>query len=217
MDVSNLSGTDAVASLVWWEGGSLRRQRYRRFRIRRAGGPDDFAMLGEAVGRLAARVDAGSWKAPDVLLLDGGLGHLAAGQAALGAAAWGPALLLAIAKPNERRGTDAVFARGRPAPLPLPPDAPVLRLLQRVRDEAHRFALAYHRLLRSRRLRGGVLEGVPGLGPARRAALLRRFGGLDGVRKATREELAGVVPAPVVAALIAALRPDQPAPGPRER
>jgi excinuclease ABC subunit C len=213
MDVSNISGTDAVASLVWWEGGAPRRQRYRRFRIRRSGPPDDYGMLAEAVGRLAARVAAGSWQAPDVLLLDGGRGHLAAGAAALDAGAWRPRLLLAIAKPSERRGTDAVFARGRAAALPFAPDAPVLRLLQRTRDEAHRFAIAYHRLLRSRRLRGGVLEGVPGLGPARRKALLLRFGGLAGVRAATREELAGTVPAAVAAALYASLHPDEPVPG----
>ena len=179
LDASNLSGTDAVVSLVWWEGGALRRQRYRRFKIRRTGGPDDFAMLAEAVGRLAARVGSGSWTGPDVVLLDGGRGQLSAAAAALAGAPWQPRLLLAIAKPNERRGTDAVFTAGAGAPLALPAGTPVLLLLQRVRDEAHRFAVAYHRSLRSKRLLAGPADGHTGtrggapVAPARR---VRRSG-----------------------------------------
>jgi excinuclease ABC subunit C len=211
LDVSNLSGTDAVASLVWWEGGALRRQRYRRFRIRRGGGPDDFAMLAEAVGRLAGRVGTGSWTGPDVVLLDGGRGQLSAGDAVLADAPWRPRLLLAIAKPNERRGTDAVFAAGRGGALPLPAGHPVLRLLMRVRDEAHRFAVAYHRVVRSKRLLAGPLAGIPGLGPARQTRLLEACGGLAGVRGATREQLAAIVPPAVAAAVHAALHPDDPA------
>jgi excinuclease ABC subunit C len=212
MDVSNISGTDAVASLVWWESGALRRQRYRRFRIRRGGAPDDFASLGEVVARLARRVSSGAWAGPDVLLLDGGRGQLAAGEAALRGGAWRPALLLAIAKPSERRGTDAVFAAGRPAPLPLEAGTPVLHLLQRARDEAHRFAVAYHRSLRTRRLLKGPLEGIPGLGPARRALLLRTFGGAAGVRAAGLAALEAAVGARVAASVRAALHPEE-APG----
>ncbi len=212
LDVSNLSGTDAVASLVWWEGGALRRQRYRRFRIRR-GGPDDFAMLAEALGRLAARVGSGSWAGPDAVLLDGGRGQLSAGEAVLAASSWRPPLLLAIAKPNERRGTDAVFLCGRAEPLPLAAGHPVLLLLQRVRDEAHRFAVSYHRQLRSRRLLSGPLDGVPGLGPRRRERLLTRFGGVSGVRAASRDELRAALPAAVAAAVFAALHPEDPGEG----
>jgi len=210
LDVSNLSGTDAVASLVWWDGGALRRQRYRRFRIRRGGAPDDFAMLAEAVGRLAARVDAGSWTGPDVVLLDGGRGQLSAGEGALAGASWRPRLLLAIAKPSEKRGTDAVFVAGRAAPLPLAAGNPALALLQRVRDEAHRFAVAYHRSLRSRRLLAGPLNGIPGLGPARRARLLEACGGFAGVRAASREDLRRLLPARTAAAVHAVLHPEEP-------
>ena len=182
--MSNLSGTDAVVFtlLVWWEGGALRRQRYRHFRIRRGGGPDDFAMLAEAVGRLAARVGLG---------ILGGSGRGAAGRGARATHRGGPLpwtgrrgqphLLLAIAKPNERRGADADFV-GRGAALPLPAGAPVLLLLQRVRDEAHRFAVAYHRSLRSKRLLSGPLVGIRGLGPVRQQRLLSVFGGLVGVK-----------------------------------
>ena len=213
LDASNLSGTDAVVSLVWWEGGALRRQRYRRFKIRRSGGPDDFAMLAEAVGRLATRVSSGSWTGPDVVLLDGGRGQLSAAAAALSGSAWQPRLLLAIAKPNERRGTDAVFSAGAGAPLALPAGTPVLLLLQRVRDEAHRFAVAYHRSLRSKRLLAGPLTGIPGLGPARQSRLLAVFGGLAGVRSASRSDLERAVPAAVAATVYAALHPEDPAAG----
>jgi excinuclease ABC subunit C len=213
LDASNLSGTDAVVSLVWWEGGALRRQRYRRFRIRRSGGPDDFAMLAEAVGRLAARAGSGSWTGPDVVLLDGGRGQLSAAEAALDGAPWQPRLLLAIAKPNEKRGTDAVFVAGGGPPLSLTAGAPVLLLLQRVRDEAHRFAVAYHRALRSKRLLAGPLAGIPGLGAARQSRLLTEFGGLAGVRSASRSDLGRVLPAKVAATVHAALHPEDPAAG----
>jgi excinuclease ABC subunit C len=217
LDVSNLSGTDAVASLVWWEGGALRRHRYRRFRIRRGGAPDDFAMLAEALGRLAARVAAGSWTAPDAVLLDGGRGQLSAGEGAIAGSAWRPRLLMAIAKPSEKRGTDAVFAAGRVSPLPLAAGNPALALLQRVRDEAHRFAVAYHRSLRAKRLLAGPLSGIPGLGPARQARLLEACGGLGGVRAASPEELGRLLPAKIAAALHAALHPEDPGGGAQAR
>jgi excinuclease ABC subunit C len=210
LDASNLSGTDAVASLVWREGGALRRQRYRRFRIRRVGAPDDFAMLAEAVTRLAGRVASGSWTGPDAVLLDGGRGQLSAAAAALDAAAWRPRLLLAIAKPSEKRGTDAVFTAGRGEPLPLAAGTPTLALLQRVRDEAHRFAVSYHRAVRSKRLLAGPLSGIPGLGPARRSRLLDACGGVAGVRAASLSELERLLPARTAAAVHAALHPEDP-------
>jgi excinuclease ABC subunit C len=145
------------------------------------------------------------------VLLDGGQGQLSAVEAALGGAPWLPRLLLAIAKPNEKRGTDAVFVAGGGL-LPLAAGAPVLMLLQRVRDEAHRFAVAYHRTLRARRLLDGPLAGVPGLGPSRRARLLAAFGGLRAVRAAPLAELERILPARVAAAVRAALHPGEPGP-----
>ena len=168
---------------------------------------------GQTTLDLAARVGSGSWSGPEVVLLDGGRGQLSAAAGALDGGPWRPRLLMAIAKPNERRGTDAVFSDGRAEPLPLAAGAPVLLLLQRVRDEAHRFAVAYHRVLRSKRLLAGPLEGIPGLGKARQKRLLAAFGDLAGVKSAGVSELAGVVPAAVAAAVHAALHPDDPAAG----
>jgi excinuclease ABC subunit C len=148
-----------------------------------------------------------------VVLLDGGRGQLSAAAAALSGAPWQPRLLLAIAKPNERRGTDAVFSAGVGAPLALPAATPVLLLLQRVRDEAHRFAVAYHRSLRSKRLLAGPLTGIPGLGAARQSRLLAVFGGLAGLRSASRSDLERAVPAAVAATLYTALHPEDPAGG----
>ena len=146
-------------------------RRARRFRHARRGrgaacGPGEFGIL-DGSGRGAARRRAGATLRR---------------AAALSGAPWQPRLLLAIAKPNERRGTDAVFIAGAGAPLALPAGTPVLLLLQRVRDEAHRFAVAYHRSLRSKRLFAGPLAGIPGLGAARQSRLLTVFGGLAGVR-----------------------------------
>ena len=110
MDVSAIAGTDPVASLVWWERGGFVKERYRRFRLSPVPSSDDFAMMGEAVARMGRRVAQGEWQSPDVLMLDGGRGHLAAGMRALGAARWSPALLASIAKPGEARD---VFDVGR--------------------------------------------------------------------------------------------------------
>lgn len=192
VDVSSLSGSDAVASLVWWEGGRFVKKRYRRFRMRTAPAADDSAMIAEAVGRLAARVSEGQWEAPDVLLLDGGRGQLSSGRKALRKVPWRPLLLAAIAKPRENRRSDAVYIEGSPAPLGLGEDSRPLKLLQQIRDEAHRFALTYHRSLRQRRNRRSVLDAVPGLGPERRKKLLRTFGSVKILQGATLEEISAV-------------------------
>jgi len=192
MDVSNLAGTDTTASLVWWEEGRFRKSRYRRFKIREARRGDDYAAMSEAVRRLVKRVDRGDWPGPDVLLLDGGRGHLATVRDLFSGSGWKPAVILAIAKGGGRSGEDAVYAGSRGSLLDLKSESPVLHLLQSARDEAHRFAVTHHRVLRKARSRRSSLDEVPGIGPARRRLLLTRFGSLKALRDAAREELLAV-------------------------
>jgi excinuclease ABC subunit C len=192
VDVSSLSGTDAVASLVWWEEGHFAKKRYRRFRIRGASTQDDFAMIAEAVERLAARVDEGAWRGPDALMVDGGRGHLAAARMALKASRWSPSLLCALAKGRGESSLDALYVEGRREAVELKRDSPLLKLVMAVRDEAHRFAITYHRRLRQKRGRKSVMDDVPGLGPVRKRNLLRTFGSLKGIRRASLEDLAAV-------------------------
>jgi len=182
-DVSNLGAEDAVAAVVASENGSLRKGLYRRMRIRRAG-PDDFAMIGEAVERYWARVESGELPRPDLVLIDGGLGQLASARRALERTASRPVPLVGLAKREE-----TVVREGAPA-LHLPRRSPSLRLLQRLRNEAHRFGLTYHRKLRGRSRMTGALDRVAGVGPARRAALLRAYGSVAALGAAAPEEIA---------------------------
>jgi excinuclease ABC subunit C len=181
-DISNLGETDAVASAVVAENGEMRRGEYKRLRMRGIG-PDDFAMMHEAVGRYFSRVARGEWPAPDLVLIDGGVGQVGAARAALAPLGLAPIPLIGLAKREET----VVFPEGRTVSLPR--RSPALRLLQRVRDEAHRFAITYHRGLRTRRLVRSALDEIPGVGPARRRALLAAFGSVEAVRMAPVEEL----------------------------
>jgi len=142
VDVSTLSGSDSVAAMVWWEKGRFVKKHYRRFRVRAADSSDDYAMMGEVVGRIARRVGTGEWDRPDVLMLDGGRGQLSAAQRALSGEGWKPAVTVSIAKPREGRRLDAVFLERRKNALSLTRESPLLKLLQEVRDEAHRYAIA---------------------------------------------------------------------------
>ena len=182
-DVSHLGGEDQVASLVVWEAGRMRKGEYRSFNVRAGSGPDDPRAIGEAVQRRYRRRVAEAAQLPDLVLLDGGATQLAAARAALLEAGCSvPAVALAkrleeIHVPSSRR------------PLQLEPGDPVRLLLQRVRDEAHRFAVTRHRRKRRKRKLATQLLAVPGIGPSRARLLLERFGSLDGVRAASRGSL----------------------------
>ncbi|MEK7330516.1 MAG: excinuclease ABC subunit UvrC, partial [Candidatus Eisenbacteria bacterium] len=177
-DVSNLGGEGAVAAVVASENGRPLKGLYRRMRIRRPG-PDDLAMIGEAVERYWTRVESGELPRPDLVMVDGGVGQLGAARRALDRAATRPVPLIGLAKREE-----TVVREGAP-PLHLPRRSPSLRLLQRLRDEAHRFGLTYHRRLRGRARLTGVLDRVAGVGPARRSALLRAYGSVAAVGAAS--------------------------------
>jgi excinuclease ABC subunit C len=188
-DVSNTQGSDVVASMVSFADAAPRRSGYRKFRIKGlSGAPDDLASLREAVGRRYRRVLEEGGELPDLVLVDGGEGQLGAAAAALDALGLGEQALVSLAKKDE-----LVFARGADRPLRWPRTAPALQLLQRVRDEAHRFAVSFHRKARTARVIQSELDRIAGVGPAKRRKLLARFGSVRGVRAASEGELQAAV------------------------
>jgi excinuclease ABC subunit C len=188
-DISNIQGSDVVASLVVFEDGLPRKSEYRKFRVRSlAGTPDDFAAMREVVGRRYRRLLEEGKELPDLVLIDGGKGQLGAAMEALGELGVGHQPVASLAKREE-----VIFLPGREEPVVLPRSSPVLQLVQRVRDEAHRFAVGFHRKTRDRRTLHSELDDIPGVGPARRRKLLSRFGSLRGVRAASLAELAASV------------------------
>ncbi len=192
-DVSHTMGESAIASCVVMGPEGPVKSAYRRFNLRGLAPGDDYAGMRQAVERHFARVARGEFPMPDVLLIDGGRGQLAAALDALRAAGVAPALTVGVAKGSDRRaGQERLFLDGQDAPLILDTGSPALRLIQRVRDEAHRFAIAGHRKARDLARRESLLEEIPGLGPVRRRELLKAFGGLQGLKQASVEDLAKV-------------------------
>ena len=192
-DVSHTMGESAIASCVVMGLDGPIKSDYRRFNLRGLTPGDDYAGMRQAVERHFTRVQRGESPMPDVLLIDGGPGQLQAARDGLDAVGAAPSITLGVAKGADRRvGQERLFLAGRDTPLILPADSPALRLIQRVRDEAHRFAIAGHRKARDRTRRESLLEEIPGLGPTRRRGLLKAFGGLQGVRQASVEDLAKV-------------------------
>jgi excinuclease ABC subunit C len=188
-DISNIQGSDVVASMVLFEDGLPKKAGYRKFRVRGvAGAPDDFASMREVVGRRYRRLLEEGKELPDLVLIDGGKGQLGAAVEALEELGVGEQPVASLAKREE-----LLFVRGRAAPIALPRSSPVLQLVQRVRDEAHRFAIGFHRQARSKRTLRSELDEIPGIGPAKRRRLLSAFGSLRGVRGASEAELATVV------------------------
>jgi excinuclease ABC subunit C len=186
-DISHISGTFVVASMVRFADGRPDRDNYRRYRIKGFMGNDDYRAMEEVVGRRYRRLRAEGRPFPDLLVIDGGKGQVGAALKAFAALELDPPPLVGLAKREET----IVFPDGRP-PLDIPLDHPGLRLLQRLRDEAHRFANTYNADLRSKRIRESLLDDLAGLGPVRRAALMDRFGGIDRLRAATIAEIAEV-------------------------
>jgi len=204
-DISNLGETHTVASMVVFEGGAPKKSDYRKFNIRgdfagNGEGPDDFAAMQEVLSRRLGRYlqqadisphdsdrDASFAALPDLIVIDGGKGQLAAGMKALE-----PLLEHGVAVVSLAKRIEEVFQPGRRDPILLEQGSDALRLLQRVRDEAHRFAITFHRNRRDQAMTASVLDGVRGVGPARKRALLRHFGSPDRLLSASREELEAV-------------------------
>ena len=197
-DVSNTQGTDSVASMVVWEGGKPLKSAYRSFVIRQVQGADDTASIAEAVTRRYRRRVAEDRPLPDLVLIDGGKGQLGAAVAALTRVGVPTLPVAAIAKREEE-----IFLEARAEPVRLGGESPVLQLVQRIRDEAHRFAISRHRRRRAKRTLRTELTDVPHIGPARARKLLTEFGSVAGVRRADPEALACCVGRRAAEALIA--------------
>jgi excinuclease ABC subunit C len=204
-DISTLMGTNTVASMVVFEGAAPKKSDYRRFKVLGLDGgsgavPDDFAAMEEVLCRRMARWeqqrevsphhkehDPSFAALPNLIVIDGGKGQLSAGLRALAGFRERGVRVISLAKRIEE-----VFIPGRPEPLRLAHDTPELQLLQRVRDEAHRFAITHHRIRRDRAMTASILDELPGVGPTRKRALLQHFGSPEAIVSASREELEAV-------------------------
>lgn len=201
-DISNTQGAESVGSMVVFEEGKPANDQYRRFKIRTVEGPDDFASIREVLRRRFTRAreerellntgqigshEAGFHRLPDLVIIDGGKGQLSAARQVMRELGFAHIPTYGLAKEEE-----LLFSEDRPGPIALPAGSRALHLLQRLRDEAHRFALAYHRNLRGKAGLKSLLEEVEGIGEVRRRALLKAFGSLAEIEKATPEQLAAV-------------------------
>jgi excinuclease ABC subunit C len=199
-DISHVGGTHTVASMVVFEGGAPKKADYRRFTIRSHDGNDDFASMNEVLSRRQAQFekqherspydadrDASFAALPNLVVIDGGPGQLSAGLDAVQGLRERGVAVVSLAKRIEE-----VFVPGVREALRLPHDTPELQLLQRVRDEAHRFAITHHRIRRDKAMTESIMDDLPGIGPSRKRALLRHFGSPEAVMGATREQLEGV-------------------------
>lgn len=187
-DISNIQGKEAVGSMVVFEQGRPEPSRYRRFRIKTVPQADDYAMLAEVLGRRFKRGKEaeGEWaKLPDLVLIDGGKGQLNAARRALSELGINNVPAASLAKENEE-----IFLPGKSEPLILERSSPGLRLLQHLRNEAHRFAIGYHLKVRRKTGMASALDEIPGIGPGRKRALLRKFGSVPKIREATEEQVA---------------------------
>ncbi|HZM28020.1 MAG TPA: excinuclease ABC subunit UvrC [Gemmatimonadales bacterium] len=187
VDISNNQGRDMVGSLVWFEAGRPKKSEYRKFKIKGVAQQDDFAAIHEVITRYLTRRRDEQAPLPDLMVIDGGKGQLGAALDAAKQVGFDKLPIASLAKREEE-----IFLPGRFESLRLPRRGSSLRLLQRARDEAHRFGLAYNRKQRTRRTITSELLEIPGVGPTRRRRLLERFGSLAGVRSATAQELAAV-------------------------
>ena len=185
-DISNTMGNQSVASMVVWEDGQMKKADYRRFKIQTVEGANDFASMKEVVTRRYGREE--NLAQPDLILIDGGLGQLGAALEGLKETGQQTLPILGLAKARGDK-EERIFLAGRKNPIVLKPHSPATHLLQRVRDEAHRFAIAFHRKLRGQSLLASVLDQVSGIGAMRRGRLLNQFGSLDHLASASDEVL----------------------------
>src|SRR5450759_3191627 len=194
-DISNFAGAQSVGSMVVFEEGRPRTGEYRRFRIKTVQGANDYASHQEVLRRRFKRATSGEegreeelrWLLPDLVVIDGGKGQLSAAKEVLDELGYGDLAVVGLAKEREE-----IFLPGREEPILLSTTSPALYLMQRLRDEGHRFAVTYHRSLRAKAATHSAFDDLPGVGPKRRASLLRVFGSAKRVREAPLEQIAAV-------------------------
>jgi len=192
-DISHTMGEAAVASCVVYDRHALQKSEYRRFNMRELTPGDDYAAMRQALTRRYGRVSAQEGKVPDLILIDGGRGQLNAARAALAELGLNDVTVVGVAKGPERKaGLEELVLEAEGQSLQLPPQHAGLHLIQSIRDEAHRFAIAGHRARRNRARTASSLTEIPGIGARRRQKLLAHFGGLQGVQAAAVDELAQV-------------------------
>ena len=186
-DISSISGTYCVGSMVCFVDGNPQPQRYRRYKIKSTEAHDDIAMMAEVVRRRFTRIKAENLEVPDMVLIDGGALHAESARRELKKLGFKQIPVIGLAKRYEE-----LYCQWSSSPVRLPFDSPALKLLQRIRDEAHRFAISYHLRLRQKCIRESILDEIPGLGPQRKKILLQHFGSVYKIAKATVEELASL-------------------------
>ena len=192
-DISNTQGATAVASMVKFENGAPAKESYKRFKIKNVQGPNDYASMYEVLSRRMARAEQEGWEIPGLILIDGGKGQLNIAQQVLSEIGYLEKVDLAsIAKGREEGESDKIYIYGRKNPIMFSKNSEALFLLMRVRDEAHRFAITYHKKLRGKRALISELDGVPGIGVKRKKELIKRFGAISKIRDATVDEIASV-------------------------
>lgn len=187
-DISNIMGQDAVGSMVSFVKGKPDKDGYRKFKIRSVEGVDDYSMMREVISRRYTKLVDEKLRLPDLILIDGGKGHLAAALDELDKLGLGDIPAIGIAKEFEH-----IFTKYRSEPIVLPRESKALHLLQRMRDEAHRFAITYHKSLMSKRVEHSELDEISGIGPKRKKALMNHFGSIDALKKASLEDIMKVV------------------------
>jgi len=183
-DISNIHGKEAVGSMVSFKSGKPQKDEYKRFRIKHVSGIDDYGMIREIIRRRYARVLEEKGALPDLMIIDGGRGHLSVALSELNKLGPLKIPVISIAKKEER-----VYVEGKKESLDLSRRNHALKLVMRIRDEAHRFAITYHKLLRGKDLLRSVLDGIGGIGEKRKKALINHFGSASGVKKANLAEL----------------------------
>ncbi len=183
-DISNISGREAVGSMVTFSNGRPYKSGYRKFKIKGVSGIDDYGMMREILRRRYENLIEEKKPAPDLIIIDGGRGHLSSARDELKKIGLQDSPIMAIAKEFEH-----IYLPGEAEPIKLPSDSLALHLLEHIRDEAHRFAIGYHKALRAKLTSLSALDNIKGIGPKRKAALIRQFGSVEGIRRANKTDL----------------------------